>query len=157
MLPGARITAVSSLYETEPVADDRTNPGGNWFLNGVVRLETRLRARQLLEVCQEIERALGRHRPEPGARTMDLDLLFYGCQVFKEPDLTVPHPRLHLRRFVLVPLVEIDPNWRHPEHGFTARQLLERLPDAAAVRRIGPLPLERSAPSSLCQTTHRPV
>ena len=155
LLPGAHLTGVSSLYETEPVRDARTDPGPDRFLNGAVRLQTDLPPRRLLEVCQEVERALGRHHDDRGARTMDLDLLFYGTHILREADLSVPHPRLHLRPFVLVPLVELQPDWHHPEFGLTVRELLDRLPPGTAISRIGPLELERSAPSPLCQTSHR--
>jgi 2-amino-4-hydroxy-6-hydroxymethyldihydropteridine diphosphokinase len=128
---------VSSLYETEPVADVRTDPGSQWFLNGVVRLETELAPHSLLEVCREVEAALGRdHDHRGGARTMDLDLLFYGARIIDEGGVVVPHPRLHLRRFVVVPLVELDPDWVHPVLGQTARTLLDGLADSPVVRRI---------------------
>jgi len=136
LLPASKATALSSLYETEPVRDD-SDPGEGWFLNGVIRLETELTPRSLLDVCREVERALGRdpdHREGP--RTLDLDLLFYGARVITEPGLVVPHPRLHLRRFVLAPMVELDPGWMHPVLHRPVGDLLDRLSDPAAVRRI---------------------
>ena len=137
LLPHSQMTGVSSLYETEPVADVRTDPGSHWFLNGVVRLETELAPHSLLEVCREVEAALGRdHDHRGGARTMDLDLLFYGARIIDEGGVVVPHPRLHLRRFVLVPLVELDPDWVHPVLGQTARALLDNTADSSVVRRI---------------------
>jgi 2-amino-4-hydroxy-6-hydroxymethyldihydropteridine diphosphokinase len=141
LLPASALTGVSSLYETEPVVDERTDPGLDWFVNGVVRLETDIAPRKLLEVCREIERALGRDpvAHEPGRRVprpMDLDLLFYGQKTLDEPELTIPHPRLHRRRFVLTPLVELAPDLRHPVLGLTVRELLERLQDPAEVRRL---------------------
>ncbi|MCK6501038.1 MAG: 2-amino-4-hydroxy-6-hydroxymethyldihydropteridine diphosphokinase, partial [Nitrospira sp.] len=117
LLPHSRLHAVSSLYETEPV-DDGAAPGPEWFLNGVVQIETDIAPKSLLEVCREIERALGRD-PEyrRGPRTLDLDLLLYDDAVLDEPDLILPHPRLHQRRFVLTPLAELDPDRRHPVIG----------------------------------------
>ncbi|HET9960949.1 MAG TPA: 2-amino-4-hydroxy-6-hydroxymethyldihydropteridine diphosphokinase, partial [Nitrospiraceae bacterium] len=110
LLPHSRLEAVSSLYETEPV-DDGAAPGPAWFLNGVVQIGTDITPHSLLEVCREIERALGRD-PEnrSGPRTLDLDILLYDDLVLDAPTLTVPHPRLHQRRFVLTPLAELAPN-----------------------------------------------
>jgi 2-amino-4-hydroxy-6-hydroxymethyldihydropteridine diphosphokinase len=137
LLPHSQMTGVSSLYETEPIADSRTDPGSQWFLNGVVRLDTELAPHSLLDVCREIESALGRdHEHRGGARTMDLDLLFYGAQIIDQGGVNVPHPRLHLRRFVLVPLAELEPDWVHPVLGQTARALLDAVPDSSIVRRI---------------------
>ena len=90
LLPHSRLDAVSSLYETEPL-NDGASPGPEWFLTGVAQLETDITPKSLLEVFQEIERALGRdldHRKGP--RTLDLDILFYDERVIKEPDLLVP-------------------------------------------------------------------
>jgi 2-amino-4-hydroxy-6-hydroxymethyldihydropteridine diphosphokinase len=151
LLPSSRITAVSSLYETEPVVDERTNPGQGWFLNGVVRLETDIAPKKLLEVCQEIELSLGRDRDtRQGSRTLDLDILFYGQQVLRESELAIPHPRLHRRRFVLAPLAEIDPDFRHPVLGRTVKELLDGLEDRAAVRRLEPVPGTRYGSRPSC-------
>ena len=137
LLPHSQMTGVSSLYETEPIADSRTDPGSQWFLNGVVRLETELAPHSLLEVCREIESALGRdHDHRGGARTMDLDLLFYGARIINHEGVIVPHPRLHLRRFVLVPLAELEPDWVHPVMRQTVRTLLDGVDDTSMVRRI---------------------
>ncbi len=136
LLPHSRLDAVSSLYETEPV-DDGASPGPEWFLNGVARLETDITPESLLEVFQEIERALGRdldHRKGP--RTLDLDILFYDDRVIKEPGLLIPHPRLHQRRFVLAPLVEVAPDWLHPVLHRTVTELLRVLTDQSIVRRL---------------------
>jgi len=150
LLPHSRLDAVSSLYETEPI-DDGAAPGPEWFLNGVAQIETDITPRSLLEVCREIERALGRdpdHRKGP--RTLDLDLLLYDDLVLTEPTLTVPHPRLHLRRFVLAPLVELAPDRRHPLLGQSFRELLARLDDPSAVRRLDPQPNSRYGSQPTC-------
>ncbi len=150
LLPHSQLVAVSSLYETEPVADAGT-PGEEWFLNGVVQIETDITPQSLLTICREIERAMGRdteHRSGP--RTLDLDILIYGGRAFQEQDLTVPHPRLHLRRFVLEPLVELDPTLVHPLLKHSVSQLLAQLEDAHQVRRLNPQPSTRYGSRPTC-------
>jgi len=111
MAPYIEITALSSLYETEPV--DYEDQG--WFLNMAVQGRTRLFPDVLLERLQDIEAALGRQRDiASGPRTIDLDILFYGNEIIKTGQLTVPHPELHNRAFVLAPLAEIAPKFVHP-------------------------------------------
>lgn len=115
-LPDSALHACSSLYRTAPI--DATGPD---YLNAVVRLETRLAPHALLAALQHIEQAHGRERPYPHApRTLDLDLLLYGDERIATPTLTVPHPRLHERAFVLRPLAEIAPTLFIPGHGFVA-------------------------------------
>jgi 2-amino-4-hydroxy-6-hydroxymethyldihydropteridine diphosphokinase len=111
-LPG--VVAVSELRETDPVGvTDQPR-----FLNGVAALETELGARELLETLLAVERELGRERRERwGPRTIDLDLLLYGDAVIDERGLTVPHPRLHERRFALEPLAELEPELAIPGRG----------------------------------------
>lgn len=111
-LPG--VVAVSALRETEPIGVVDQPP----FLNGAVSLETELAARELLETLLAIERELGRERRERwGPRTIDLDLLLFGGEAIDEPGLTVPHPRLHERRFALEPLLDLDPALEIPGRG----------------------------------------
>ncbi|HKW86001.1 MAG TPA: 2-amino-4-hydroxy-6-hydroxymethyldihydropteridine diphosphokinase [Nitrospiraceae bacterium] len=151
LLPATQVTAVSSLYETEPV-NDAGNPGTSWFLNGVVQLETEVKPESLLEVCCEVERALGRNQERrEGPRTMDLDILFYGTRMINDPGLVIPHPRSHLRRFVLTPMVELDPDWRHPVLQRTVKDLLEHLTDHAQVRRLSPAPNSRYGSRQTCK------
>jgi len=120
-LPG--VVAVSELRETAPVGVV-DQPA---FLNGAVALETELSPRELLETLLEVERSLGRERGERwGPRTIDLDLLLYGGETLDEPGLTVPHPRLHERRFALEPLAELDPGLVVPGRG-RVRELLSEL------------------------------
>jgi 2-amino-4-hydroxy-6-hydroxymethyldihydropteridine diphosphokinase len=151
LLPHSRLQGVSLLYETEPVRDP-TDPGEGWFLNGVVQLETAITPRSLLTTLQEIERALGRDDDNrSGPRTIDLDILFYGDLVMKEPGLTIPHPRLHQRRFVLMPMNELDPLWVHPTLQQSAAQLLTDVPDQSSVRLLFPQPSTRYGSRPTCQ------
>ena len=150
LLPNSRLVAVSSLYETEPV-DDAGAPGDGWFLNGVVQIETNLTPQSLHTVCREVEKSLGRD-PErrSGPRTMDLDVLFYRNWVVQDAGLTVPHPRLHLRRFVLEPLAELEPGFLHPVLKQTVAALLARLDDAHRVRKLMPQPNTRYGSRPTC-------
>ena len=112
---GIEVVPVSTLRETEPVGVGEQPR----YLNGVAALGTTLRPRRLLERLLETERRFGRVRVpgEHGPRTLDLDLLLYGDEVIDEPGLTLPHPRLHERRFVLEPLAELAPGLVVPGHG----------------------------------------
>jgi len=120
---GVTVAAVSSLRETAPVGY-RDQP---FFLNGAARLETELPPRELLRALLDVERELGRDRSGPrfGPRTVDLDLLLYDGVELDEPGLVVPHPRLHERRFVLEPLVELAPGLVVPGRGPVERLLAE--------------------------------
>lgn len=124
-LPETEVVRVSTLRDTDPVgyvAQPR-------FLNGVVEVESGLRPRALLVALLRLERAFGRDRgtvPAQGPRTLDLDLLLYGPEQIDEPDLQVPHPRLHERRFVLEPLAELDPALEVPGKG-SIQTLLAKL------------------------------
>ena len=125
-----RIAAVSSLYETEPVGY-LEQPS---FLNAVVALDTELAPADLMSGLLGIERDLGRARSFPNApRTLDLDLLMVDDVILDTPELTLPHPRLHERAFVLVALAEIAPGLVHPGSGETIQELLHTLPDQGGV------------------------
>ena len=125
-----RIERVSSLYETEPVGYLEQPP----FLNAVVALDTALAPAELVGALLGIERDLGRQRTFPNApRTLDLDLLMVGNEVLDTPDLTLPHPRLHERAFVLIPLAEIAPQLMLLGSGMTMPELLQTLPDQGGV------------------------
>lgn len=121
-----RLIAASSFYETDPVGFTEQPK----FINAVARLETALAPEKLMEALLAIERELGRDRNATvpkGPRTIDLDLLLYDDRIIDIPGLTVPHPAMHERRFVLEPLAEIAPNAVHPALRRTARELLTTL------------------------------
>ena len=122
---GVRVRAKSSWYASAPVpASDQP-----WYVNGVVAAETELGPEALLEVLHGIEAAFGRARGEKdGARTLDLDLLAHGDRVEATKNPLLPHPRLHERAFVMVPLAEIAPEWRHPTLNRTAAEILAAIP-----------------------------
>ncbi len=127
------VTAVSSLYETEPV-EFTSQP---WFLNCAVTLQTNLPPEQLLAAVLDIEQQMGRQRIAPkGPRMIDLDILLLDNRVVDAPGLQIPHPAMHLRRFVLEPLAEIAPRARHPLFSKTAAELLAELEDGSVVRRL---------------------
>lgn len=127
-----RIVAISRLYETEPVEFTKQP----WFLNCVVALSTDLPPHDLLRATSAIEREMGRVRIQPkGPRTIDIDILQYGNDVIETPELKIPHPALHERRFVLVPMVEIAPEVEHAVLKKSMRKLHALLPqEGAAVR-----------------------
>jgi 2-amino-4-hydroxy-6-hydroxymethyldihydropteridine diphosphokinase len=133
--PRLRVLRVSSLYETAPVGGP---PGQGPYLNAAATLQTDLAPEDLLRTLLEIEQRLRRVRQErDGPRTIDLDLLLFGDLVRDEPDLTLPHPRLHQRLFVLQPLAEIAPGVRHPAQNRTVAELLA---DLQGLRPFGPSP-----------------
>jgi 2-amino-4-hydroxy-6-hydroxymethyldihydropteridine diphosphokinase len=114
----------SALFETEPVGLDNA-PG---FLNGAIELDTNLGPEELLVAAGDCEAELGRDRATPELRTVDIDLLLYGPRRVDRAELTVPHPRMRERRFVLEPLAELAPDARLPGDGRPVRELLEALP-----------------------------
>jgi 2-amino-4-hydroxy-6-hydroxymethyldihydropteridine diphosphokinase len=129
---GVRARRVSSIYETEPV-DYLEQP---WFLNCVVEGETELPALELLRALREIEARMGSKKLiAKGPRLIDMDILLCGQETINTPELQVPHPRMHLRRFVLVPLSEIAPGLRHPQWSGTVEKLLAETSDRSQVRR----------------------
>ncbi len=125
------VVKVSSFLETEPVGGP---PGQGMFLNAAAELETTLTPRELLRACQDVERALGRERGVRwGPRTMDVDILLYGEEVIQEPDLVIPHPRMHEREFVLAPLADIAPEALHPVLKKTAGGMLAEMRQSSPV------------------------
>lgn len=126
-LDGVQPSVCSPVYETDPVGPREQTP----YLNAVLSLETSLAPAALLETMLDIEDRAGRSRragaPRWGPRSLDLDLLLFGDRRIDEPDLTVPHPRLIERAFVLVPLADLAPDLVHPVAGETISTLLERV------------------------------
>jgi len=130
---GIELTAVSSFYKTEPVGMENQN----FFINAVAEIKTTLSARDLLQKLQNIEDDMGRKRVvKGGPRMIDLDLLFYGQNVIEDHDLTVPHPEIQKRRFVLEPLCEIASYFIHPSFGVSISGLKDRLSDNKIVEII---------------------
>ena len=142
---GLRVLRCSAIYEAEPV-DFLDQP---WFLNCVVEAETSLAPRPSLAALQGIEALLGSRKLIPkGPRIIDLDILFYGDAVIHEAGIEVPHPRLADRRFVLVPLAELAPEWRHPVSHKTVAELLAATADRSVVRAWQPEQRRKSSPPS---------
>jgi 2-amino-4-hydroxy-6-hydroxymethyldihydropteridine diphosphokinase len=132
-----QVEAVSSLYETEPVGEILDQPD---FLNAAVRIRTSLEPERLLDVCKAIEAEHGRAfgGPRHGPRPIDIDLLLLGDLQLSSERLTLPHPEVTARRFVLIPLLELDPDLRLPG-GTRLSGALESLSEGARVERVGVL------------------
>ena len=127
------VTAVSSFYETEPV--EFTEQA--WFLNCAVELETSFEAAQLMRELLAIEQEMGRERVEKkGPRVIDIDILLLGNAVVETAEVTIPHPAMASRRFVLEPLAQIAADVRHPVSGKTVREQLDGLPAGQVVRKV---------------------
>jgi 2-amino-4-hydroxy-6-hydroxymethyldihydropteridine diphosphokinase len=129
---GIELLKKSALYKSEPIG----NRDQDWFLNGVVEFRTALTPHILLQVFQEIEEAMGRTRTNVrwAPRVIDIDILFYGQEIIDDETLIIPHPELHKRRFVLVPLCEIAASFIHPLYCVSVKGLLERLDDGMLFR-----------------------
>ena len=123
--PDIRLTGQSRVYRTEPV----NFTDQDWFINYVIRIETRLSPFELLERLQAVQRKAGRPAKHLrfGPRVLDLDMLLYDGLILEDPQLCLPHPRMHLRRFVLKPLCDIDASLAHPVFGKDMKTLLAEL------------------------------
>lgn len=130
---GVSVAKSASMYETEPLGYVEQD----WFLNSVVEGETELGAVELLHTLRAVEERMGSKKAfVNGPRLIDLDILLFGEETILQNELQVPHPRMLLRRFVLVPLAEIAPHWKHPRWSGTAQQMLEQTPDRSEVRKV---------------------
>jgi len=125
-LPDTRVLKESSLYESEPLGEAK-----EWYVNGAVEIETRLKPDMLLKKLKNIERSMGRKKVKKrwGARVIDLDIVLYDSAVVKKKTLRIPHPEMSTRKFVLIPLSEIAPQVVHPELGVTISELLIKVKD----------------------------
>jgi len=135
---GVAVRAISNWYETAPIpASDQP-----WFVNGVVRVETPLPPHDLLALLHELEADYARARSAPdAARTLDLDLLAYGEVVLGQGPVSLPHPRLHERAFVLLPLRDVVPEWRHPILRKTPAEMIAGLGKSIENQGIRPISL----------------
>ncbi|PLY05742.1 MAG: 2-amino-4-hydroxy-6-hydroxymethyldihydropteridine diphosphokinase [Desulfuromonas sp.] len=132
--PQIELLASSPLYRTPPVGGPAGQPD---YLNAVLELRTSLAAGELLELCRGIEKAAGRTRElRWGPRTLDIDLLLFAGLLLDTPELTIPHPRLQHRHFVLLPLNDLAADLTHPQIGLSVNELLKRLPPAEGISRI---------------------
>jgi 2-amino-4-hydroxy-6-hydroxymethyldihydropteridine diphosphokinase len=130
---GVRVERRSSIYETAPLG--YLDQG--WFLNSVLQGHTELSAVELLHTLRAIEGQMGSNKPfANGPRLIDLDILLYGDETISQNDLQVPHPRMLQRRFVLVPLAEIAPEWKHPSWSGNVKEMLDQTPDRSEVRKV---------------------
>lgn len=128
-----RLLAQSSYYKTQPLGYSTQD----WFVNSVIKIETGLDAQELLQSLKGIELGLGRQETfRWGPRTIDLDLLFYDEEELESEELQLPHPHLHKRQFVLVPLSEIDPHLIHPVLRRTIREILDQMEEDQGVERL---------------------
>lgn len=127
------IVKISSIYETEPIGFTEQN----WFLNAVIEIETTLSPQELLVVLQQVESKLGKKIERKwGPRTIDLDILLYDDIILDSPDLQIPHKLMHERAFVLIPLVQIAPNIKHPVLNKTIKELVVSVQVSAVSRQI---------------------
>lgn len=131
-----KVIRTSSLYETQPWHEKNTT----WFVNAIIEIKTNLSPQDLLTECLKIEKLLGRNREIEGRygdRTIDIDILFYGPEIISEDNLQIPHEHLHERAFVLVPMLELDPDFIHPVLNKSMADLHEELENPEMVYLYG--------------------
>ncbi|MFJ7851094.1 2-amino-4-hydroxy-6-hydroxymethyldihydropteridine diphosphokinase [Peribacillus sp. NPDC097206] len=129
--PHIKLVSCSSLYETDPVG----YTDQDCFLNAVIKVETDLTPEDLLRACMQVEQELGRKRNVRwGPRTLDLDILLYNHENVETEILSIPHPRMHERAFVIIPLMELEPDIILPKMNTSLSDLLEKIPDKEGVR-----------------------
>ena len=128
---GLKVQATSRWYETEPVpVSDQS-----WFLNAVFEIETELSAHDLLALLHDIEANFGRVRQQRNeARILDLDVIDYQGEIYDDETICLPHPRMHLRAFVLLPMQDLDPTWQHPIINKSVTQLIDEMPAGQDIR-----------------------
>lgn len=132
--PSVAVIASSPLYRTPAIGGPEGQPD---YLNAVLKIDTNLTPHELLELCQTIELSCGRTREVRwAARTLDIDLLFFGTMRSDDAHLTLPHPRLQERHFVLMPLVDLNPEWLHPRLKRTSSELLNDLPEPVGIIQV---------------------
>ena len=129
MIDKVNIVKESPLYKTEPWGYSEQK----WFINGVIKILTSLNPLNLLNCLQKIEKEIGEKSFKWGPRVIDLDVLFYNQEIIQESEIEIPHPFLHLRNFVMIPLCEIAPNFSHPVFKIKIKDLLKRVKDKKKV------------------------
>lgn len=135
--PAVNVVASAPLYEAVAVGGPEGQPP---YLNTVLQIETTLEPERLLDLCHQVEKEFGRQRQEHwGPRTLDIDILFYDSIVRMDIELVLPHPRLHERAFVLMPLVDLAPDLTHPVVFLTLNELMQRLDSTEGVQRVAEL------------------
>ena len=135
-IEGVKIIRTSSLYETQPWLEKETT----WYVNAIIEIKTSLSAQTLLSDCLRIEKQLGRNREiegHHGDRTIDIDILFYDKDILNEENLQIPHKYLHQRAFTLVPMLELNPDFIHPDLGKSMAELHEELENPEMVYLYG--------------------
>jgi 2-amino-4-hydroxy-6-hydroxymethyldihydropteridine diphosphokinase len=135
-IPDCKVIGISKLYWTEPVGVD----GQGWYVNCAASISTKVFPQALMEGLLAIEKHMGRVREEGRwmPRVIDLDILLYGREIIHEENLTVPHPLMHIRRFVMVPMVDLAPDLDHPSLGKSMSELLQNISeDGQVVQSMG--------------------
>ncbi len=130
---GVTVLRESQIYETSPVK----TIAQPWFLNKVIEVRTTLTPQRLLKLCQKIEVQMGRTKSQHwGPRIIDIDILLYGNQVIEDEDLLIPHPSMHLRKFVLAPLLELYPDFIHPSNNMAITELIKKFDKTQIVNKF---------------------